>query len=89
MKRKIAAIILAGVMMNAAVLTGCSGGANEQADTQTEADQEASDQDTDQEAADKAAALIDAIYVQERTDMTDEQCKEAREAWDALTEAQK
>ncbi len=89
MKRKIAAIILAGVMMNAAVLTGCSGGANEQADTQTEADQEASDQETDQEAADKAAALIDAIYVQERTDMTDEQCKEAREAWDALTEAQK
>lgn len=93
MKRKIAAIILAGVMMNAAVLTGCSGEAGEQADTQTEADQEASgqetDQETDQEAADKAAALIDAIYVQERTDMTDEQCKEARKAWDALTEAQK
>ncbi len=27
------------------------------------------------EAADKVAALIDAIYVQERTDDTDEQCK--------------
>ncbi len=34
------------------------------------------------------AALIDAIYVQERNDNTDEQCKEAKEAWDALTDAQ-
>ena len=45
--------------------------------------------DADKEAADKVAALIDAIYVQERTDDTDEQCKEAKEAWDALTDAQK
>ena len=45
--------------------------------------------DADQEAADKVAALIDAIYVQERTDKTDEQCKAAKEAWDALTDAQK
>ena len=43
----------------------------------------------DQKAADQAAALIDAIYVQERTDETDELCKKAREAWDALTDAQK
>ena len=45
--------------------------------------------DADKEAADKVAALIDAIYVQERTDDTDKQCKEAKEAWDALTDAQK
>ena len=45
--------------------------------------------DADQEAADKVADLIDAIYVQERNDNTDEQCKEAKEAWDALTDAQK
>ena len=32
---------------------------------------------------------IDAIYVQERTDKTDEQCKAAKEAWDKLTDAQK
>jgi len=43
----------------------------------------------DQAAADKVAALINAIYVQERTDKTDEQCKEAKTAWDALTDAQK
>ena len=42
-----------------------------------------------QVAADKVAKLIDDIYVQERTDKTDEQCKEAKEAWDALTDAQK
>lgn len=44
---------------------------------------------TDQEAADEAAALIDAIYVQERTEETDSQCAAAKEAWDALTDAQK
>lgn len=43
----------------------------------------------DKEAADKVAALIDAIYVQERTDKTDEQCAAAKKAWDALTDAQK
>lgn len=43
----------------------------------------------DQAAADKVAALIDAIYVQERTSKTDKQCAEAKKAWDALTDAQK
>ena len=55
----------------------------------TEAADDAEASDADQEAADKVAALIDAIYVQERTDDTDTQCKEAKEAWDALTDAQK
>ena len=44
---------------------------------------------TDQEAADHVAALIDAIYVQERTDETDALCAEAKAAWDALTDEQK
>ena len=44
---------------------------------------------SDQDAADHVAALIDAIYVQERTDETDAQCAEAKAAWDALTDAQK
>ena len=48
--------------------------------------EEASD---DQAAADNVAALIDKIYVQERNDTTDEDCKAAKEAWDALTDAQK
>ncbi|MBQ2183942.1 MAG: sirohydrochlorin cobaltochelatase, partial [Lachnospiraceae bacterium] len=39
--------------------------------------------------ADEVAELIDAIYVQARTDETDAQCKAAKEAWDALTDEQK
>ena len=59
-------------------------------DTQEEQDtDEASDADADQKAADEVAALIDAIYVQERTDDTDAQCAAAKEAWDALTDTQK
>ena len=56
-------------------------------ETATEA--ETADAESDQEAADKVAALIDQIYVQERNDNTDEQCAEAKAAWDALTDAQK
>ena len=41
------------------------------------------------DAAAEAAALIDAIYVQERTDETDEQCAAAKAAWDALTDEEK
>ena len=44
---------------------------------------------TDAELAAECAALIDAIYVQERTDETDTQCAAAKAAWDALTDAQK
>ena len=46
-------------------------------------------EEDDQMKADAVADLIDAIYVQERTDETDAQCKAAKEAWDALTDAQK
>jgi len=45
--------------------------------------------DADQTAVDEVAALIDAIYVQERTDETDKQCADAKAAWDALTDVQK
>ena len=40
-------------------------------------------------AAKNCADLIDAIYVQERTDDTDAQCEAAKAAWDALTDTQK
>ena len=43
----------------------------------------------DQAKADEVAKLIDAIYVQERTDETDAQCEAAKKAWDALTDEQK
>lgn len=54
----------------------------ETVDTENEAD-------ADQKAADEVAALIDAIYVQERTEETDKQCADAKAAWDALTDAQR
>ena len=66
-------------------VTETSAAAETLASTETDASQEISDQ----EAADNVAALIDAIYVQTRTDETDAQCAAAKEAWDALTDAQK
>ena len=51
--------------------------------------EEPSQEELDQAAADEVAALIDAIYVQTRTDETDAQCEAAKAAWDALTDAQK
>ena len=45
--------------------------------------------DNDQQAADNVADLIDAIYVQTRTEDTDAQCAQAKAAWDALTDTQK
>ena len=56
--------------------------------TEEEADT-AESEDADQRAADNVAALIDAIYVQERTENTDQQCADAQAAWDALTDVQK
>ena len=53
------------------------------------AEEQPSQEELDQEAADNVAALIDAIYVQERTDDPDAQCEAAKAAWDALTDAQK
>ena len=53
------------------------------------AEEQPSQEELDQEAADNVAALIDAIYVQERTDDTDAQCEAAKAAGDALTDAQK
>ena len=51
--------------------------------------EEPSQEELDQAAADEVAAMIDAIYVQTRTNETDAQCEAAKAAWDALTDAQK
>gem|GEM_PF-6467 len=45
--------------------------------------------ETDEEAGARVGTLIDAIYVQERTEETDAQCSAAKAAWDALTDEQK
>ena len=91
MKKKAVTVFLTGVILGLMALTGCSEGSSGQEDMVSEKSKaDAKGQtDVDQKRADEAAALIDAIYVQERTDMTDKQCKKAKEAWDALTDSQK
>lgn len=101
MKKRAAAVFMA-VLAGAFWVTGCGNGKEASTENSTEVSSEAkgstpddpegsSDAGTvsDQEAADQAAALIDAIYVQKRTEDTDRQCEEAKAAWDALTDAQK
>ena len=101
MKKKIVMALLT-CAISAACLAGCAGSADqtetapapqtevtEEPEQSAEAPEEPDQEALDQEKADEVAALIDAIYVQERTDATDEQCKAAKDAWDALTDAQK
>ena len=88
-----AAAALTALALCAGVLSGCGGAASSTASSaassSTAASSEASGEDADEAAAKNVADLIDAIYVQERNDNTDEQCAAAKAAWDALTDAQK
>ena len=89
--RKTAAALTA-LALCAGVLTGCGGAASSTASSvaaSSAASSEASSADADELAAQNVADLIDAIYVQQRTDDTDAQCEAAKAAWDALTDAQK
>ncbi len=90
MRKKTTALMMAAVF-SAAILSGCKSTetATTEPSAETKKTADASEENTDQKAADKAAALIDAIYVQQRTMDTDRQCTEAKAAWDALTEKQK
>lgn len=83
MKKRLLALLMA-TAMTAMCMNGCGNSTKETSDTEKTAAK-----DDDQKAADEVAALIDAIYVQERTEDTDQQCIDAKNAWDALTDAQK
>jgi sirohydrochlorin cobaltochelatase len=87
------AAALTALALCAGVLTGCGGAASSTAASSTAgsaaASNEVSSEEADELAAQNVADLIDAIYVQERTDDTDAQCAAAKAAWDALTDAQK
>ncbi len=85
MKKRLLVALLA-TALTVSMMSGC--GSKKTEDTSSTKTEDTS-KDSDQEAADKVAKLIDDIYVQERTDKTDEQCKAAKEAWDELTDAQK
>ena len=88
----------AAAVVSALGLTGCgssgssaaaSSTASSAASSSAAASSEASGEDADEAAAKNVADLIDAIYVQERTDDTDAQCEAAKQAWDTLTDTQK
>ena len=87
------AAALTALALCAGVLTGCGGAASSTVASSTAssaaASSEVSSEEADELAAKNVADLIDAIYVQERTDDTDAQCAAAKAAWDALTDAQK
>ena len=96
MERKHAKLVLAALLA-AAMLAGCGSAAApttapaaETAAPTTAAAPETTEAVVDdQAAADAVAELIDAIYVQQRTDDTDAQCAAAKAGWDALTDVQK
>ncbi len=96
MKRKLS-LLLVALMVLALGLSGCGSKETQapakpaEAENQESAEpaEPAGEEVSDQDAADNVAALIDAIYVQQRTEETDAQCTAAKEAWDALTDAQK
>ena len=85
--KKALAFLMAAVMLMS-MLTAC-GNKDNAADNDDAGNNDVNTEETDKAAADKVAALIDAIYVQERTEETDAQCEAAKAAWDALTDAQK
>ena len=87
MRKKTLALFLTCVLA-AGMLAGC-GNKDSKDNNQVENSQGTESAKDDQAAADEVAKLIDAIYVQERNDNTDEQCAAAKEAWDKLTDAQK
>ena len=85
--KKALAFLMAAVMLMS-MLTAC-GNKDNAADANDADNNNVNTEETDKAAADKVAALIDAIYVQERTEESDAQCEAAKAAWDALTDAQK
>ena len=92
MKKRMVAL-MAVFTMAVGLVAGCgNNNANAGKDAEVSASEDgsaAAEENEDQAKADEVADLIDAIYVQERTDKTDEQCAAAKAAWDKLTDAQK
>ena len=87
----IAVLALAACM--ALVIAGCSSGSASSASASASASSASASASASADADAAAAAAVDEliakIQVQERTATTDADCKAAKEAWDALTDAQK
>lgn len=79
-------ILMSALILSCMIASGCR---TPSAPTNSGAASQLENINADQAAADHVAQRIDAIYIQQRTDDTDAQCTAAKEAWDALTDAQK
>ncbi len=100
MKKRVVALLMA-TLMGTFCMAGCGNSKETTVESSSEVEEEKTqaeteeavntetEADADQKAADEVAAMIDAIYVQQRTDETDKQCADAKAAWDALTDVQK
>ncbi len=95
MKKRSVAVLMAA-FMGIFGITGCAAKTEsaqsvvaESSIPETTQNQAGAEENADQKAADEVAAMIDAIYVQERTKDTDKQCADAKAGWDALTDVQK
>ena len=100
MRKKLIVVLTASLMLS--MLAGCgketettdvTEAVTTEVETTEEIAEEASDTDTDEKSSEEKAAecasLIDAIYVQEWSEDTEELCKKAKESWDALTDEEK
>ena len=100
MPKRVVALLMA-TLMGTFCMAGCGNSKETTVESSSEVEEEKTqaeteeavntetEADADQKAADEVAAMIDAIYVQQRTDETDKQCADAKAAWDALTDVQK
>ena len=84
MKKFISLMLALTMVFTLTMLAGCGSKEEEAPAAEPQAEEK-----SDEELAKECADLIDAIYVQEWTEETEEQCKAAKAAWDALTDAQK
>ena len=91
MRKKIITLLCAATL-SVSMLAACGNSANKETQS-SQASQTGQSAQTealsDEQAAQQVADLIDAIYVQKWNQETDAQCTAAKEAWDALTDAQK
>ena len=84
MKKVLSLLLVLAMVFSLTILAGC--GAKKEAPAEEPAKEEAV---SDEDAAKAVDELIAGIQVQEWTEDTEEKCKAAKEAWDALTDAQK
>ena len=89
MKKIIALMLALTMVFTLTMLAGCGSKQEEAPAEEPAAEEPAEETVSDEDAAKNVDELIAAIQVQEWTETTEADCKAAKDAWDALTDAQK